>query len=327
MVCSHVRLVCLLGAALVAPNIGFAQTGLPEKASTASAGGSAPTSSVPGWLSVSGQLRARAESYNNGGFRPDNSDQYLLTRVLLHARVQPSRFTSLSIAHEPHGRAGFLGEMRGQNAGVSRAELRAEPAAHVFGDHADLRQAYLQVGADKDPAMLRAGRVELAFGDGRLVGTLPWANTLRTFDGARGSVSGAGYRVDAFAASVVKVEQDKFDKNIPGNNFYGVYSAFTHLLPRASVEPFVFWRRQSGLTSELGVRSTMNFGTYGLRAAGKLPSNVDYDMQLALQNGSLGDESIRAWAEHWLVGFTVIEADAGERVTAAVVIKPRALEH
>jgi len=299
MVCSHVRLVCLLGAALVAPNIGFAQTALPEKASTASAGGSAPTSSVPGWLSVGGQLRARAESYNNGGFRPDNSDQYLLTRVLLHARVQPSRFTSL-----------FVEGMDARGPWKSKT-----PAGAPFRDHADLRQAYLQVGADKDPAMLRAGRVELAFGDGRLVGTLPWANTLRTFDGARGSVSGAGYRVDAFAASVVKVEQDKFDKNIPGNNFYGVYSAFTHLLPRASVEPFVFWRRQSGLTSELGVRSTMNFGTYGLRAAGKLPSNVDYDMQLALQNGSLGDESIRAWAGHWLLGYTA-SAPLTPRVSA-----------
>jgi len=164
--------------------------------------------------------------------------------------------------------------------------------------------------------MLRAGRVELAFGDGRLVGTLPWANTARTFDGARSSVSGAGYRVDVFAASVVKIEQDKFDKNIPGNNFYGVYSAFTHLLPRASVEPFVFWRRQSGLTSELGVRSTMNFGTYGLRAAGKLPSNFDYDTQLALQSGSLGDESIRAWAGHWLLGYSVADAPLTPRLSA-----------
>jgi beta-glucosidase len=29
----------------------------------------------------------------------------------------------------------------------------------------------------------------------------------------------------------------------------------------------------------------------------------------------------------WLVGFTAIEADAGEHVTAAVVVKPRALSH
>ena len=72
---------------------------------------------------------------------------------------------------------------------------------------------------------------------------------------------------------MVKVDQNKFDKNIPGNNFYGVYTSITKLAPRAAVEPFLFWRRQSGLTSEAGVRGTMNFGTLGLRALGKLPSN------------------------------------------------------
>src|SRR5947209_12995452 len=195
MVCSQVRLVCLLGAALVAPSIGLAQTPPRNKATAASAGAPSPTSAVPAWLSVGGQLRVRAESYTNGGFRPDNSDQYLLTRVLLHARVQPSRFTSL-----------FVEGMDARGPWKDKS-----PAGAPFRDHADVRQVYLQVGADKDAAMLRAGRLELTFWDGRLVGSLPWANTARTFDGARGSVSGAGYRVDAFAASVVKVEQDKFD--------------------------------------------------------------------------------------------------------------------
>ena len=76
-------------------------------------------------------------------------------------------------------------------------------------------------------------------------------------------------------------------------------------MPRNSIEPFLFWRRQSGLTTELGAPGTMNFGTLGLRASGKLPSNFDYDTQLAAQNGKLGDESIRAWAGHWLLGYTL----------------------
>ena len=253
---------------------------------------------LPAWLSVGGQLRARAEAYNNGGFRPDNSDQYVLTRVLLNARVRPTRNTSL-----------FVEGMDARGPWKNKA-----PAGAPFRDHADLRQLYLQVGADNSPQLFRAGRLELAFGDGRLVGPLPWANTARTFDGARGTLGGASYRVDAFAASVVKVEQDKFDKNVPGNNFYGVYSSITKLAPRAAVEPFLFWRRQSGLTTEAGVRGTMNFGTLGLRAVGKLPSNFDYDMQVAAQNGKLADESIRAWAGHWLVGFTVAGASLTPRI-------------
>ena len=270
----------LLALIAAAPTLALAQTTLRDGAVSKPAEGAPPVGALPPWLKVGGQLRARAEAYSGGGFRPDNSDQYVLTRVLLHARVQPTRLTSL-----------FVEGMDARGPWKNKA-----PSGAPFRDHADLRQLYLQIGADTNPATLRAGRLELAFGDGRLVGSLPWANTLRTFDGGRTTFAGKGYRVDAFGASVVRVEQDKLDKNIPGNNFYGVYGALSRLVPGASLEPFVFWRRQSGLTSEQGVRGTTNFGTYGVRANGKLPSNFDYDAQMALQSGSLGDESIGLYA-------------------------------
>ena len=273
----------------VAPTLAAAQNATANASAKKAIAESPPPVAVPAWLSVGGQLRARAEAYHNGGFRPDNSDQYVLTRVLLNARVRPTRNTSL-----------FVEGMDARGPWKNKA-----PAGAPFRDHADLRQLYFQIGADNSAQLLRAGRLELGFGDGRLVGSLPWANTARTFDGARGTVAGSGYRVDAFASSVVKVEQDKFDKNVPGNNFYGVYGSITKLAPRIALEPFLLWRRQSGLTNETRVRGTMNFGTLGLRAAGKLPSSLDYDLQMAAQSGKLADESIRAWAGHWLLGFTL----------------------
>jgi hypothetical protein len=234
-------------------------------------------------------VRARAEGYTGGGFKPDNSDSYVLTRLLINARVQPTPKASLFV--------------EGMDArGLWKDEA---PAGPPFRDNMDLRQLYLQVGADKDPAALRAGRLELGFGDGRLVGALPWANTARTFDGARASFAGTGYRVDAFAASVVKVVQNKFDRNVAGNNFYGLYSSFSQVVPRSVAEPFFFWRRQSGLTNEAGARGTMNFGTLGFRGVGKLPANFDYDTQLASQHGSLAGESIRAEAAHAALGYTI----------------------
>jgi Alginate export len=249
----------------------------------------AQTATLPPWLQVGGQVRVRAEGYTGGGFKPDNSDTYLLTRLLLDARVQPTQKTSLFV--------------EGMDArGLWKNEA---PAGPPFRDNIDLRQLYLQVGADKDAASLRAGRLELGFGDGRLVGALPWANTARTFDGGRLSFLGNGYRIDAFAASVVRVVQDKFDRNVPGNNFYGLYSSFTKLVPRSTAEPFFFWRRQSGLAAESGARGTMNFGTLGFRGLGKLPANFDYDTQLAAQSGSLAGESIRASAAHAVLGYTL----------------------
>jgi Alginate export len=251
---------------------------------------------APPWLKIGGQARARLEGYTGGGFAPGNSDQYLLTRLFLNARIQPVTAFSLFI--------------EGSDArGVWKNKT---PAGPPFRNSADLRQLFLQVGQDKGTQM-RAGRLEMLFGDGRLVGPSLWTNTGRTFDGARGALVGEGYRVDAFATSVVKVVQDKFDRNVPGNNFYGLYGSTTRLGSKLTVEPFFFWRRQSGLTSEAGVKGTMNFGTLGLRAVGKLRSGVDYDAQLASQRGSLGDESISAWAGHWVLGYT----------TAGVVLTPR----
>src|SRR4051812_49283744 len=286
------RLVLTVTALAGTTSLGKAQT---SSATQTQAGKSAADASparattLPPWLHIGGQARARAEGYTGGGFKPDNSDSYLLTRLLLNARVQPSEKTSLFV--------------EGMDArGLWKNEA---PVGPPFRDNIDLRQLYLQVGADKDVASARAGRLELGFGDGRLVGALPWANTARTFDGGRLSFVGAGYRVDAFAASVVKVLQDKFDRNVPGNNFYGVYSSFTKLVPRSTAEPFFFWRRQSGLVAEGGARGAMNFGTLGFRGVGKLPANFDYDTQLAAQSGSLAGESIRASAAHAVLGYTL----------------------
>ena len=197
------HIYAVMGSLFVAPVFATAQTGQRDAAAAKAVVESAPVPAVLAWLSVGGQLRARAEAYHNGAFKPDNSDQYVLTRVLLNARVRPSRNTSL-----------FVEGMDARGPWKNKA-----PAGAPFRDHADLRQLYFQLGADNSAQMFRAGRLELGFGDGRLVGSLPWANTARTFDGARGAVSGSGYRVDAFAASVVKVDQDRFDKYVPGNNF------------------------------------------------------------------------------------------------------------
>src|SRR5438105_15210427 len=80
-----------------APALAGAQMA-PRDAGTGRATVEAPApSAILAWLSIGGQLRVRAEAYNNGGFKPDNSDQYLLTRLLLDARVRPTRHTLLFV--------------------------------------------------------------------------------------------------------------------------------------------------------------------------------------------------------------------------------------
>src|SRR5262249_26460332 len=45
---------------------------------------------LPKWIRFSGQLRLRMEGYTDGGFNPANEDAYLLTRLWLNVKVQPT---------------------------------------------------------------------------------------------------------------------------------------------------------------------------------------------------------------------------------------------
>jgi Alginate export len=247
---------------------------------------------LPKWMRFSGELRERAEGFTGGGFNSANDDEYVLTRVWLNLSIQPTHWIQFFF----------------QSADERALDKSAKPAGAPFRDSMDLRQAYISIGGtEARPVGVRFGRQEIEFGDGRIIGALPWANTARTFDGLRGSVISDGFRVDVFAVSVVQIYQDDFDNHIPGNNFYGAYTSFSKVVPKATVEPFFLWRRQSGLKTELGVPGISNYGSFGARWVGKISGGFDYDLTMAKQAGSLGNESIRAWAGHWLAGFTLAQ--------------------
>ncbi len=71
------------------------------------------------------------------------------------------------------------------------------------------------------------------------------------------------------------------------------------MIPRASFEPYVFWRRDVNLRGETGVVADLAQTTIGTRIAGKLPARLDYAVEMAIQRGSLGPDDVRAWAGHW----------------------------
>lgn len=154
----------------------------------------------------------------------------------------------------------------------------------------------------------------MAFGSERLLGNANWLNTPRSFDGFRGTLRGNAYRLDAFAACMDKIHDGQFNECIPGSNIYGLYSTFSKLVPHASIEPFFFWRRQSGLKSEAGTIGIMQQGTFGFHWNVKPASGFDYDVEMARQAGSLGPDTISAWAGHWLSGYTVAHSRYKPRV-------------
>jgi hypothetical protein len=181
----------------------------------------------------------------------------------------------------------------------------------------DIRQAYVQLGSSTEgPADLTVGRQIFAFGNERVIGPSDWVNAGRTFDAVRFDVHQSGYEVSLFASSVVVGLDGSMDHHLPGNNLYGAYGSFKNAVPKATLEPYILWRlapANAGLP-ETANRGHLNETTIGLRLAGDLPAAFDYEIEMDRQAGSLGANSIRAWAGYWSLGKTFRGVASAPRV-------------
>jgi hypothetical protein len=131
-------------------------------------------------------------------------------------------------------------------------------------------------------------------------------NGARTFDAAKVMVRGKKVNVDVFAASVVTLNDTAFNKSdFEASRIAGAYATTGKLVPKASVEPYVYYRYGRSQRSEAGTLGDLQQTTMGVRWVGTLPAKVDYNVELAVQRGSLGTDSIEAWASHWMVRETL----------------------
>jgi hypothetical protein len=262
---------------------------------------SPPTSPLPlgvngqlaPWFQVRGEFRARVEGFEGGGFTP-NEDAYWMDRFRINATITPAK--SVAFVVQAHDARAFRKTVGSQLA--------------PFRDTMDLRIAYGEVGSKHS---LRVGRQELAFGEQRLLGHLAWANTARSFDGARATFRSGFGQIDAFVASVVTIDPEGFDKSGNGNLLAGSYLSLTPI-PKHAVEPYFFWRQARNVATEGGTVDDLHQATSGLRMAGRLPWTLDYSGEMAVQTGSVGPDEIVAWAGHGVVGKTLSGAAGRPRI-------------
>jgi len=238
---------------------------------------------LPAWLRLRGEFRERMEGFDGLGFNSTREDLYWLSRFRFNATVTPSKQLSF--------------QAQVQDARVARKTVG--PTAAPFKAAMDLRMAFADVGAASGPVTVRAGRQELVYGEQRLVGHVSWLNAARTFDGVKATFRTKAFAADVFATSVVRILESEFDKSGAGNRFAGVYATTTKLIPLASVEPYVLFKRDVNLRPEAGGLGTLKETTTGVRVAGRLPARLDYGVEMAMQRGSLGTDDISAWAGHW----------------------------
>lgn len=238
---------------------------------------------LPAWLRTRGEFRTRLEGVDGLGFDDARRDLYLLSRFRLQATVTPSSWLAFQV--------------QAQDARV--AGKTVGPTGAPFRSPIDIRVAAADIGSARAPVAARIGRQELVYGEQRLIGHLGWANAARSFDGVKLTLRGGGFSADVFAASVVRTFVDGFDRSGAGNRFAGVYGTSGRLIPGATVEPYLLWKRDARIRSELGAIDDLQHATAGVRIVGALPARLDYGVEMALQRGSLGSEDVRAWAGHW----------------------------
>jgi hypothetical protein len=196
--------------------------------------------------------------------------------------------------------SGFVQAQDSEAPGIAPAHITPS-----IKDEFDLHQAYIQLqNGEKGWIRFRVGRQELRYGAERLIGVSDWVNAPRVFDGFRLVVGSVRDHVDIFSTSVVNNNPVAFDNHAGGLTFHGLYGTLTTIVPKASVEPFIFWKALPLVKSEEGTVGHENLWTYGFRFTGKLPLNFDYTIEAAKQSGNYSSDSIQAWAGYTNIGYT-----------------------
>ena len=257
---------------------------------------------LPRWIQFGGQFRNRVESQDGLNYASLN-DAYDLTQLRLGVYIQPTRWLEI-VAVAQDSRVFF-----------NHHVATAPPYQNIW----DLREAYAQIGSSTEGWFdLIGGREMLSFGDERVIGPSDWLNMGRTFDTARLDLHHPGFKVSVFASSVIVARDGVIDHHLEGNNLYGIYTGFTHFIPRATFEPYVLWRVAPGNVSlpETEGHGALSEVTAGARIAGTFFGNFDYDVEMNKQTGSLGVYTIDAWAGHWNAGYTFKNTRTQPRVFA-----------
>ena len=243
---------------------------------------------LPRWLRFSGEERIRLEGFDAGGFKADNGDAYLLQRFRFNMKIQPAGWLKVFVQTQD-----------------ARVFWKNQTPAPPFQATWDLRLAYAEAGdMEKSPVALRVGRQEINLGEQRLVGDAWWGNTPRSFDAARLAFHYRKVRLDAFASSLVVVQDGRVGSVRPGNNLHGLYGGLTNVIPNSTIEPYLLWRLQPGVQSELDGVGHLDMKVMGVRWVGTLPHNFDYRTEVAVERGRLVQDHIRTWAGHWVAGYT-----------------------
>jgi hypothetical protein len=255
---------------------------------------------LPKWVCFTLGYRVRYEGYSGANFEPNSSDAYVLTRFRLGMLLTPTSWISV------------YSELQDANAFG-----KSGPLGPPYQETWDLRRAYADFGNMLEGHFaLRAGRQDLNFEDGRLLGTSYWRNASKGYDAVEAVTNLSSVTATAFAASPVIAAENGLSHHMPGNNLYGLDGRFKKAVHSGLLEPFFFWRLTPNFKTETGAAAKLDEKIAGVRVAGTIHKVWDYDSEGVLDTGHLGSDRVLAWGWVGTGGYTFAKLRYRTRVFA-----------
>lgn len=166
----------------------------------------------------------------------------------------------------------------------------------IDANHADFQNLFLDFKVmewEGKPIYVRVGRQEMLYGSQRLISTLDWANTRRTFQGISAFRQGEKWDASAFWVQPVIPNAKELDSVDNNQNFAGTWWTYRPEKGQAADFYYLFLDNTNNQTQQGIVRAPFNVHTLGTRYSGD-KNHFLWDAELALQFGEQGNQSIFA---------------------------------
>lgn len=253
-------------------------------------------------VTLGGQIRTRAEyrdptSYANTAAAESNSDDLFLTRIRLNFNFSVN--DDVTVFVQPQDQ-----RVWGQELSVLNDERNM-----------DVHQGFVEVrNLLGEPITLKAGRMEMQYGDQRLISPLDWSNIGRAWDGAKLKYAQKEWWVEGF---YTVIKDPLAVAPAPGSqpagivngaaedqDFMGVYFSYIGVESH-EFDVYAFFRefQDNTFVSETGVTGNLIDHTVGARFKGKA-AGFDYTLEGISQGGHQASDRIEAYALAATLGYT-----------------------
>jgi hypothetical protein len=252
-------------------------------------------------ITLGGQIRIRGEYRNPTSYvnapTAYRSDELFLTRIRINLKFSVT--DDIDVFVQPQDERQW-----GQEFSVLSDERNL-----------DLHQGYVELrNLLGEPLSIKAGRMELSYGDQRLVSPLDWSNISRAWDGAKIRYAPRDWWIEGFY-TVIKDPLPAAPAPLPfvptspiggahDQTFSGIYSSYVGIADH-EFDLYGFFRefRDGTTVSERGAIGNLIDRTLGARIKGK-DLGFDYTLEAMSQTGHASTDHINAYAYVGTLGYT-----------------------